>query len=188
MVCAGARRPDGRRPGRGGRPPARRGERSRVPSGDETILLVPVALMAGLFIGPLQEELGWRGFALPRLLDRWSSLRASLVLGVAWACWHLPLYAMDAGDQERVPLAVFLISVVSLSVLYTWFWVATGGSLLIALFLHSATNTAAVVLLKDARSDFGPVIVATLATGVLAAVAAQHLARSRPPTSEERQP
>lgn len=153
-----------------------------------TILLVPIGLMAGLFIGPLQEELGWRGFALPRLLDRWSSLRASLVLGVAWACWHLPLYAMDAGGQERAPLAVFLISVVSLSVLYTWFWVVTGGSLLIALLLHSATNTAAVVLLRDARSDFGPVIVATVPTVVLAAVAAQHLERSRPPTSEERQP
>jgi hypothetical protein len=60
--------------------------------------------------------------------------------------------------------------------------------LLIALLLHSATNTAAVVLLRDARSDFGPVIVATVLTVVLAAVAAQHLKRSRPPMLEERQP
>ena len=153
-----------------------------------TILLVPIGLMGGLFIGPLQEELGWRGFALSRLLDRWSSLRASLVLGVAWACWHLPLYAMDAGGQERAPLAAFLASVVALSVLYTWFWVVTGGSLLIALLLHSATNTAAVVLLKDARSDFGPAIVATVLTVALAAVAAQHLERTRPPEREERRP
>lgn len=144
--------------------------------------------MAGLFIGPLQEELGWRGFALPRLLDRWSSRRASLVLGVAWACWHLPLYAIDAGGQERAPLAAFLISVVAMSVLYTWFWAATSGSLLIALLLHSATNTAAVVLLKDARSDFGPVIVATVLTVVLAAVAARHLGQTRPPSWEEHRP
>ena len=150
-----------------------------------TILLVPIGLMGGLFIGPLQEELGWRGFALSRLLDRWSSLRASLVLGVAWACWHLPLYAMDAGGQERAPLAVFLASVVALSVLYTWFWVVTGGSLLIALLLHSATNTGAVVLLKDARSDFGPVIVATVLTVVLAAVAARHLGRLGHPRGEK---
>ena len=153
-----------------------------------TILLVPIGLVAGLFIGSLQEELGWRGFALPRLLDRWSRRRASLVLGVAWACWHLPLYAMDAGGQERAPLAAFLVSVVALSVLYTWFWVVTGSSLLIAVLLHSATNTAAVVLLKDARSDFGPVVVATVLTVVLAAVAARHLERTRPPASAERQP
>ncbi len=95
---------------------------------------------------------------------------------------------MDAGGQERAPLAVFLISVVALSVLYTWLWVVTGGSLLIALLLHSATNTAAVVLLRDARADFGPVIVATVLTVVLAAGAAQHLERSRPPTSEEGPP
>lgn len=153
-----------------------------------TILLVPIGLAAGLFIGPLQEELGWRGFALPRFLDRWSSLRASLTLGAAWACWHLPLYAIDRGGQDRAPLPAFLLSVVALSVLYTWFWMITGGSLPIALLLHSATNTAAVVLLKDARSDFGPVIVATVLTVALAAVAARHLERTLPPAREERQP
>jgi hypothetical protein len=92
---------------------------------------------------------------------------------------------MDAGDQERAPLAAFLVSVGALSVLYTWFSVVTDGSLLIALLLHSATNTAAVVHLKDARSDFGPVIVATVLTVVLAAVAARHLERPRPSEGEE---
>lgn len=140
-----------------------------------TILLAAPFLVIGLLIGPLQEELGWRGYALPRLLNRWSSVAASLVLGVAWASWHLPLYAMNTGGQQRAPLAPFLISVVALSVLYTWFWTATGGSLLIALLLHSATNSAGVILLRDARSDFGPSIVATVLTVGLAAAAARHL-------------
>ncbi len=140
-----------------------------------TVLLIPPALVAGLLIGSLQEELGWRGYALPRLLGRWSSVRAALVLGVAWACWHLPLYAIDSGGQERLPLAVFLISVVAQSVLYTWFWVVTGGSLLIAILLHSATNVAGVVLLKDARSDFGPAVLAAVLTVTLAVAAARHL-------------
>lgn len=153
-----------------------------------TILLVPVALVAALFIGPLQEELGWRGYALPRLLRRWSSVRASLVLGVAWACWHLPLYAIDAGGRERAPLVLFLVSVVALSILYTWLWLSSGGSLLVALLLHSATNVAGVVLLRDAGSDFGPVAVATAFTVVLAAVAARHLRGMRAGSSNTRGP
>lgn len=140
-----------------------------------TIVLSAPFLVVGLFIGPLQEELGWRGYLLPRLIDRWGAVAAALALGVAWACWHLPLYAIDPGGQERVPLPAFLISVVAFSVLYTWFWTATSGSLVVALLLHSAANAAGVILLKGARSDFGPSIIATGLTVGLAAVAARHL-------------
>jgi len=149
-----------------------------------TVALIPPALIAGLLMGSLQEELGWRGFALPRLLRRWGRVRAALVLGVAWACWHVPLYAIEAGGQDRIPLPVFLVSVVGLSVLYTWFWVLSGGRLLVALLLHSATNVAGVLLLKDARSDFGPVIVATAFTIALAGAAARHLSHLDPGTRE----
>lgn len=140
-----------------------------------TLVLTPPFLVVGLFIGPLQVELGLGGYALPRLIERWSSVRAALVLGVAWACWHLPLYAIAAGGQERAPLAAFLISVVALSVLYTWFWTATSGSLVVALLLHSSTNAAAVILLRDARSAFGPSILATFLTVSLALAAACQL-------------
>jgi membrane protease YdiL (CAAX protease family) len=60
----------------------------------------PPGLVAALFIGSLQEELGWRGYALPRLLSRWGGVRASLVLGAAWACWHIPLYGLDGADPN----------------------------------------------------------------------------------------
>lgn len=96
-------------------------------------------------------------------------------MGGAWACWHLPLYAVLSGNQGRGPLPAFLVSVVALSFIYTWFWVATGGSLLIAVLLHSATNTAGVILLRDAGSDFGPVVVATVLTVALAVAAAWRL-------------
>jgi uncharacterized protein len=152
-----------------------------------TVVLSVPFLVVGLFIGPLQEELGWRGYLLPRLIDRWGSVVAALVLGVPWACWHLPLYAMDPGGQERAPLTVFLISVVALSVLYAWFWTATNGSLVVALLLHSATNAAGVILLKDARSDFGPSIIAIVLTVTLAAAAAHHLRdRGRGPAARGR--
>ena len=153
-----------------------------------TIALVPAALIAGLFIGSLQEELGWRGYALPRLIDCWGAVPASLVLGAAWACWHVPLYAIAAGGPERAPLAVFLISVVALSILYTWFWLSTGGSLLIALLLHSATNVAGVLLLRHARSDFGPLIIATGLTVALAAVAVRHLPDAGETAGDEGRP
>ena len=153
-----------------------------------TIALVPAALIAGLFIGSLQEELGWRGYALPRLIDRWGAVPASLVLGTSWACWHVPLYAIAADGPERAPLAVFLISVVALSILYTWFWLSTGGSLLIALLLHSATNVAGVLLLRHARSDFGPLIIATGLTLALAAVAVRHLPDAGATAGDEGRP
>lgn len=150
-----------------------------MPSPASMSLILPF-LVVGLFIGPLTEELGWRGYTLPRLLDRWSSVPAALVLGVPWACWHLPLHAMDTGGQERAPLTAFLLSVIALSVLYTWIWRVTHGSVMIALLLHSA-DAAGVILLRDARSDFGPAVVATVLTfSVAAAVAARHLHGWRP--------
>lgn len=149
-----------------------------------TVLLAPVLLIVGLPLGPLQEELGWRGFALPRLIDRWGSVPAALVLGVAWALWHLPLYAIDTGVRERAPLGAFLISVVALSVVYAWFWMVTVGNVLVAVLLHSATNAAGVILLEDANSDFGPIVLATLVTVGLAAVAARHLRRGEQDLAE----
>ena len=145
-----------------------------------TILLIPPALVVGLFLGPLQEELGWRGFALRRMLERWTSIRASIVLGGVWACWHLPLYVVLPGNEARAPLPAFVVAVVALSFVYTWFWVATNGSLLVAVLLHSATNTAGAVLLRDADSDFGPLVLATVLTVALAAAAAWRLSRADP--------
>ncbi len=141
-----------------------------------TVLLVPIALVAAVFAGSLQEELGWRGYALPRLLDRYSAVAAALLIGTAWALWHLPLYGIADG-QERTPLTIFLLSVVALSLIYTWLWLVTGGSLLIAVLLHNATNVGGVLLAEEARGDVGPHVVATALTVVLAAVAGTHLKR-----------
>ena len=151
------------------------GDAARFHLASTTLFLVPPALVAGMFIGSLQEELGWRGYALRRLLERHMPVRAALSVGAAWAVWHVPLYGIVNGGQERSPLGVFMISVVALSVVHTWLWVVTGGSVLMAFLLHSGTNVAGVLLLKDAQSDFGPVTVATVLTVALAVVAAVRL-------------
>jgi membrane protease YdiL (CAAX protease family) len=88
----------------------------------------------------LGEELGWRGFALPRLQARRSALAASLIVGPVWGTYHLPLFLL--GNPTR-PFALFLpfaLSCVIMSVFYTWMYNGTRGSLLLAVLLHAATN------------------------------------------------
>ena len=85
-------------------------------------------------------------------------------------------------------MVLFLLSVVALSIVYTWLWLSTGGSLVVALLLHSAINVAGMLLLRDARSDFGPVAVATAITIALGAVAARHLGQMREASSNSRGP
>ncbi len=94
-------------------------------------------LIGELVAGPLGEELGWRGYALDRLLARWTPLRAALGLGVVWALWHLPAFLMPGTTQHEMGLlsstaALYAIWVVALSVLITWVYLHTGRSVLTA--------------------------------------------------------
>jgi uncharacterized protein len=89
------------------------------------------------------EELGWRGYVLPRLQARYSALVASLVVGVIWAFWHLPLL-MAPGSSS--PLGLFMIKVIADSVLFTWLYNNSKGSLLLVTMFHAVGNTGAVFL------------------------------------------
>jgi len=109
-------------------------------------LLYPVLFLVVLVLdGPLLEEPGWRGFALPRLQARWGALLGAVILGVMWAGWHAPQYftktfAAANGGLSVSGVIVFLLAVVSFSVLITWAFNHTGGSLLIAILIHTAIN------------------------------------------------
>lgn len=96
-----------------------------------------------LLVGGGQEELGWRGYLLPRLQARVSPLLASVVVGALWAVWHLPLFVLDMpGYQyEHVSFAIYLPIVVSLSVVMTWVFNHTSGSVVLAMLLHAAFNS-----------------------------------------------
>lgn len=98
--------------------------------------------------GPLGEEPGWRGFALPRLLQRYGALRANLILGVMWTFWHLPDFLTSAqGGGLQVGLSpfytrlpIFFLMVLALTFIFTWVFNHTEGSVFIALLMHTAIN------------------------------------------------
>jgi hypothetical protein len=97
-----------------------------------------VVLLLG---GPLGEEPGWRGYALPMLRETHGLLPASLVLGIAWAGWHLPLFLLPGTPQADLPLSWFALQAVALAVLLALVYEGTGGSLLLPMLLHASVNT-----------------------------------------------
>jgi uncharacterized protein len=115
----------------------------------------PFVLLVTFFLkGPLTEEVAWRGFALPRLLDRLSPVTASVLLGGIWALWHLPLLLSDPSAQR--PPAPFAASVVAMSILFSWLYLRTEGSVLLATLMHAMLNSlAAFVFPTFAAEDVG---------------------------------
>jgi CAAX protease family protein len=112
----------------------------RWPCFDETPLwLIPLAIAVST---PVQagEEIGWRGYALPRLAERFGLARASILLGVIWACWHLPQFYIREADTYRQSFIVFLLQVTAISVAMAWLYTRTNGSLLLTMLLHASVN------------------------------------------------
>jgi membrane protease YdiL (CAAX protease family) len=104
--------------------------------------------------GPLAEEPGWRGFALPRMQNRYGPLAGALLLGLIWAFWHLPDFltrAQGGGPGTGwgaffTNLPIFTLLVVALSVILAWVYNRTQGSLFIAILLHASINTSGILV------------------------------------------
>jgi membrane protease YdiL (CAAX protease family) len=105
-----------------------------------TISMILGQLVFNLFSGPLAEEAGWRGFALPRLQSRYNALTSSLILGVIWCLWHLPLFFLPGASQQGIPFPIYLLLVVTLSIYFTWLYNNTRGSLIITVLAHFSFN------------------------------------------------
>jgi uncharacterized protein len=103
----------------------------------------PVVMLVGMLIStPVQagEEVGWRGYALPRLAERMGFARASVLLGLIWACWHLPQFYLLGADTYGQPFPIWALEVTAFSVAIAWLYTHTNGSLLLAMLMHSAIN------------------------------------------------
>lgn len=114
------------------------------------VLIYPVGYIVTLFTGgPLFEEPGWRGFALPRLQQRFGPLVGTLMLGALWGLWHLPMFLVPgfngAGTDFvgiSIPFVEFVIGTTAMAVIFTWVFNNTRGSLLLAILLHTSLDAA----------------------------------------------
>ncbi len=93
------------------------------------------------------EEAGWRGYALPRLLESRGPLLSSLIIGAVGGIWHLPLFWIRGTVESGVPIGWFMGSILAGATLYTWLYARTAGSLLLACLFHASVNAWTVLLL-----------------------------------------
>jgi uncharacterized protein len=126
----------------------------RVPLAGFALTYLGIFVYIFAFGGPLGEEPGWRGFALPGLQERLGPLAGSLLLGVLHGIWHLPLYLLIPGYNGAPPslpgiaaqFLVFVVGVTAGSVTITWLFNNTRGSVLMAMLYHATTNCVGVVI------------------------------------------
>lgn len=137
----------------------------RLFGGDGPLVYPPTngERIAALIMFPIGEEVGWRGLAQPRLQARHGPVVASVVLGVLWALWHIPMFLM-VGAAPRT-FALGLAMLIPGSFMFTWMYNHTRGSLLVAILLHMGVHLSNPNL---ALPDTAPLVVYTLALAVFA--------------------
>jgi uncharacterized protein len=107
---------------------------------------IPVAFLIALPFGPLGEELGWRGYFLPKLLQRYSVMTSTLIVGLVWTVWHLASFMFPGAAIPSFfkvgawSIFLFLCSIMAESFVFTYVYLKTKGSLIIAILLHMAFN------------------------------------------------
>jgi membrane protease YdiL (CAAX protease family) len=142
---------------------------------EQPLAILPFALFILLF-GPLPEEIGWRGYALDRLQSRWNALTASLILGAAWAVWHLPqffirgTYQHGLGFGSRVFWMFVIAGTTISSILYTWIYNNTGRSTLSAILFHFMQNFTGELFELSARADLISSVLTIAVAGLVVAV------------------
>jgi uncharacterized protein len=148
-------------------------------------LLIILTVLAGM-----GEEFGWRGFAMPRLQARYNALVSSLIIGLLWGIWHIPLFLTDGTIQSKwlaeagwiapVGYAVFCMA---WSIQYTWVFNNTKGSVLLAAVIHGAVN-AWNGYIDIYRGNFGGILVymaLSVIVSIIIVIAAgpAHLSRTK---------
>jgi uncharacterized protein len=148
-------------------------------------VLLPLFLLILALTDGVGEELAWRGFALPRLLSGHGAFWASGILGVLWALWHLPLVWTEGAPLHQQPVWLLLFDTTAKSVLFTWVFLHTRGSVLLAVLLHASTNLFVVSPAVAEVRSLGLPLLAALAKWMLVvlviAIAGPSLASSPKP-------
>jgi membrane protease YdiL (CAAX protease family) len=150
-------------------------------------LLLPVIVAQVALIGPIPEELGWRGYALEALQKRWNGLVSSLVVGFFWSLWHIPLFFIQDDTNfyyewgfGSVLFWLFIIRMTLISVVITWVYNHNHRSILSAILLHFAYNFtfSFIYPIPDSMHLTGAILIALLAIAIVLQDRQSMLARS----------
>ena len=110
------------------------------PSANLPLLFLPFLISDAITNG---EEMGWRGYVLPRLQAKYNALVSSLILGVVWGFWHLPKFLTPGNTSS---FGLFMVRIIAVAVIYTWIYNNTKGSLLLVTLFHATSNAGGVFL------------------------------------------
>jgi len=109
------------------------------------VLAIPYFFLM-LVIGGGQEEIGWRGYAQEPLQEKIGVIPASLVIGLIWGIWHLPLWFMTGDLHSAYSFLAFVMMTTSISIMYAWLYNSSDKKLVVVMFFHAMNNTAAPLL------------------------------------------
>jgi CAAX protease family protein len=134
--------------------------------GDTALYVMLAATIFSTVVGgQAGEEIGWRGYALPRLTTRMGLAGASVLLGVIWAAWHLPLFFIPRTDLTGQSFPFFLLAVTPLSTAIAWLYWRTNGSLLLTMLMHAAINNTTGIVPSGNTGGTNPWILRTSLIG-----------------------
>ncbi|RPI95464.1 MAG: CPBP family intramembrane metalloprotease [Chloroflexi bacterium] len=152
-------------------------------------------LMSLLFASliPFIEELGWRGYALDRLQEKYSALVSSLIIGVVWSLWHLPLFFVPGSYQAGLGVGtpafwLFMIGIIPLSLPFTWIYNNTGRSTLAVILFHAMVNFTGELITLSARADTYSIVLWFVAAAVVTILWGAGTLRRRDRTSQHLYP
>ena len=143
-------------------------------------LLLP-PFIASILNGGLSEEIGWRGYALPRFQAKWNALTAALVLGLIEGCWHIPLVFLPGDERFGMLIPVLIFPYFATGIFRAWIFNNTGGNVLAAVLFHAAGNTAGWAIPVNVPSQiFADLIYSGLAVVVVLIFGPKILMRYKP--------
>lgn len=136
--------------------------------------------------GPLPEEMGWRGVGYERLQQRMTPLAASLLLGLAWATWHIPLFLIDGTFQNQLGFGshrfwIFFASNIPLTIIITWVYNHTKRSTLAAAFVHFSGNIIGAIVTKTEQLALFELLLLTIAAFLIIVRYGVHLVSNPSP-------
>jgi membrane protease YdiL (CAAX protease family) len=136
---------------------------------DLPLSMIPLIIAIRLLTDGIGEETAWRGVALPQLLRRMNGVTASLILGIVWACWHLPLILTVGAPMANNSIPLLFVLLPAEAVVYTWLYQHTRGSVLAAALFHALIGLWAIAS-PAAEASGRPQLIRAILWCVLAGV------------------